>query len=210
MAILPASHPLHKKIKWIERRNACCHKSALHHLIQVFSIKPSEIETIQTHPMKPSTLPPMMTSIASTKEESIAQLEALKCRMQVFSDRSCTEDQVGTAAVLYVDGHQIGMIQYHLGPASEHTVFKAELVGLILAAHLLSVSGVTFPAAILADNQAAIQASEYPTVKSGHYLCLCFRNLLRKVTRENGITRQDITLQWIAGHKDVEGNEATD
>ena len=110
---------------------------ALHHLIQAFSIKPSEIETIQTHPTKPSTLPPMTTSIASTKEESIAQLEALKCRTQVFSDRLCTEDQVGTAAVLYVDGHQTGTIQYHLGPALEHMVFEAELVGLVLAAHLL-------------------------------------------------------------------------
>ena len=133
----------------------------------------------------------------------------LDCKTRVFTDGSCTDGQVGAAAVLYTDGHQIATLRYHLGPASEHTVFEAKLVGLILAGHLLSESDeVTFPAAILADNQAAIQASEYPKAKSGHYLCLHFRNLLRKVIRENKIAKQDITLQWVAGHREIEGNEA--
>ena len=48
-------------------------------------------------------------------------------------------------------------------------VFEAELIGLILMGHLLSESDeVMFLAAILADNQAAIQVSEYPKAKSGH------------------------------------------
>ena len=37
-----------------------------------------------------------------------------------------------------------------------------------------------------------------------------FRNLLKKTHRENGTTRKDIMLQWIAGHQDVEGNEVAD
>ena len=146
----------------------------------MFSIKPSMVEVIQTHPTKPSTLPPMLTSIASSKDKSIEQLETLDCKTQVFTDGSCTDGQVGAAAVLYTDGHQIATLRYHLDPVSEHTVFEAELIGLILAGHLLSESDeVTFPAAILADNQAAIQASKYPKAKSRHYLCLHFRNLLR-------------------------------
>ena len=92
-----------------------------------------------------------------------------------------------------------------------HTVFEAEMVGLILAAHLLASSHETsLPATILVDNQAATQASEHPTAKSGHYLCLYFRNILRKILKMNNATREDITVQWIAGHRDVEGNEAAD
>ena len=211
MATLPETHPLHEKIQWIERHNVRRHKSALHHLIHSFKVKPSEIETIQTHPTKPNTLPPLTTRIASSKATSIEQLQELEGTTQVYTDGSCIEGQVGAAAVLYVDGRQVATLCYHLGPASEHTVFEAELVGLILAAHLLRTSEeVSFPATILADNQAAIQASERPAAKSGHYLCLSFRSLLRKTHRENGTTRKDITLQWIAGHHDVEGNEVAD
>ena len=90
-------------------------------------------------------------------------------------------------------------------------VFKAEMVGLILAAHLLSTSYETsLPATILVNNQAAIQAGERPTAKSGHYLCLYFRNILRRVLSENNATRKDITVHWIAGHRDVEGNKTVD
>ena len=85
------------------------------------------------------------------------------------------------------------------------------MVGLILATHLLDTSHeISLPVTILADNQAAIQASERPTVKSGHYLCLYFRNILRKVLSGNNATHKDITVQLIAGHRDVEGNEAAD
>ena len=211
MATLPQTHPLHEKIQWIEKHNVRRHKSALHHLIHSLKIKPSEIETIQTHPTKPNTLPPLTTCIASSKAKTIEQLQELAGRTQVYTDGSCIEGQVGAAAVLYVDDRHVAMSCYHLGPESEHTVFEAELVGLILAAHLLNTSEeVTLPATILADSQAAIQASERPTAKSGHYLCLFFRSLLRKMHHENGTTRKDITLQWIASHQNVEGNEAAD
>ena len=50
MATLPQTHPLHEKIQWIEKHDVRRHKSALHHLIHSLKIKPSEIETIQTHP----------------------------------------------------------------------------------------------------------------------------------------------------------------
>ena len=85
------------------------------------------------------------------------------------------------------------------------------MVGLILATHLLDTSHeITLPVTILADNQAEIQASERPTAKSGHYLCLYFRNILRKVLSGNNPTCKDIMVQWIAGHRDIEGNEAVD
>ena len=211
MAMLPASHPLHPKIKWIEKHNMRRHKSALHHLIHSLDIHPSEMETINPYPTRPSATPPMTTSIASTKEGALEEHRRITSNTIIYTDGSCTNGQVGVAAVLYVDGQQVSTLCYHLGPTDTHMVFEAEMVGLILAAHFLSTSHETsLPATILVDNQAAIQAGERPTAKSGHYLCLYFRNILRKVLSTNNATRKDIMVQWIAGHRDVEGNKATD
>lgn len=123
MATLPQIHPLHEKIQWIEKHNVWRHKSALHHLIHSFKIKPSKIETIQTHSTKPNTLPPLTTRIASSKAKIIEELQELAGTTQVYTDRFCIEGQVGAAAVLYVNGRQVTTSCYHLGPGSEHTVF---------------------------------------------------------------------------------------
>ena len=56
MAMLPDSHPLYPKIKWIEKHNVRHHKSALHHLIHTLDICPSEMETINPHPTRPSAI----------------------------------------------------------------------------------------------------------------------------------------------------------
>ena len=81
-------------------------------------------------------------------------------------DGSCTDGLIGTSAVLYVDYTHVATLCYHLGSAEHHTVFKAEAVGLILAARLLlSRPETTFLASILADNQAVIRSGENPTAK---------------------------------------------
>ena len=179
MAMLSESHPLSPKIRWIEKHNAQRHKSALHHLIHMLDVRPSEMETITPYPTKLNAIPPMMTHIASTKMEALEEHRTLTSKTRIYTNGSCTDGKVGAAAVLYVDNQQVSTLQYHLGSAEEHTVFEAEMVGLILAAHLLANSNEsTLPATILDDNQAAIQAGECPTAKSRHYLCLCFRNIL--------------------------------
>jgi len=90
-------------------------------------------------------------------------------------------------------------------------VFEAEAAGLILAAHLLIMRPETsFPASILVDNQAVIRSGERPTAKPGHYLLLHFRNLMHQLYEEKDSSREDVTVRWIAGHKEVEGNEVAD
>ncbi|KAI6033770.1 hypothetical protein BKA83DRAFT_4044275 [Pisolithus microcarpus] len=67
-----------------------------------------------------------------------------------------------------------------------------------------------FPASILADNQAVIRASVCPSSKPGHHLLLSFRSTLHKVSRSERLTRDSITVCWILGHREVEGNELAD
>ena len=77
----------------------------------------------------------------------------------IFTDGSCTNGKVGAAASLYVDFNHVATLCYHLGNKTEHTVFKAKVVGLILAAHLLLIRNkVMFPATIFADTEAVIRS----------------------------------------------------
>ena len=174
-------------------------------------MSPQLNETILTHAVKPGVSSPFKTFISANKKESIVDFTQLSDRTLVFTDGSCTDGLIGASAVLYVDYNHIATLRYHLGSAEHHTVFEAEAVGLILATHLLSMkSEATFPASILADNQAVIRSGENPTAKPGHYLLLRFRNAIRRLQNKKDIGREEITVRWIAGHEDVEGNEVAD
>jgi len=51
----------------------------------------------------------------------------------IFTDSSSTNDKVGAVASLYINFNHIATLHYHLGNDTEHTVFEAKAVGLILA-----------------------------------------------------------------------------
>ena len=78
--------------------------------------------------------------------------------IQVFSDGSGLDGQIGTAAVMYRPRSGPKTLRYHLGPTSEHTVFEAEAVGLLLALHMLSFERNVFWAVIQSDSQAVLMA----------------------------------------------------
>ena len=112
---------------------------------------------------------------------------------------------------LYLNFTHIATLCYHLGNDSEHTVFEAEAVGLILAAQLLLTrSEASFPATIFVDNQAVIRSGVQPAAKPGHYLLFHFRNLVRRLLNRKNLDNTLVSLNWIAGHAEIEGNELAD
>ncbi|KIN94830.1 hypothetical protein M404DRAFT_167237 [Pisolithus tinctorius Marx 270] len=179
---------------------------ALHHLFHNLEVNPRAIEEICPCLLPPSALPTHAIAIAPNKKEAVKSFAKIQNWTLVFTDGSCTSEGVGAAAVLYVDYQHLATLHYRLGSASEHTVFKAEATALLLAAHLLtSNTEVTFPASILADNQAVIRST-----KPGHYLLMHFRSMIQDLHKSNRLSRKDIMLQWIAGHMEIEGNELAD
>jgi len=211
LSSLPAAHPLKPYVKKIEKKDIKRHRSALHRLIHTLGVQPEHIETILPHAIKPGMRSPFRTHITDNKEVSLEDFRQLRDRMLVFMDGSCTDGLIGASAVLYVDYTHVATLRYHLGSAEHHTVFKAEAVGLILAVRLLLARPeASFPTSILVDNQAVIRSGENPTVKPGHYLLLRFRNLMHHLHKKKDSSREVIMVRWIAGHKDVEGNEVAD
>ena len=82
---------------------------------------------------------------------------------------------------------------------------------MTLAAQLiLSESELTLPINIFVDNQAAIKTGDVLTTKPGHYLIDHFARLIRAICRKHDCIKKDIIVRWVAGHKDVKGNEEAD
>jgi len=168
-------------------------------MMRHLAVDPRTVETIHPHPTHPNSYTPFTTSIANSKDDAIAKFRICNTRTMIFTDGSSTGRKVGAAASLYVDYNHIATLRFHLGDDTEHTVFEAEAVGLILAAQLLSTRNeATFPATIFADNQALIKSGARPTAKSGHYLLFRFRKLVQHLQEKKDLDDKAINLNWIA------------
>ena len=103
------------------------------------------------------------------------------------------------------------MLHYHLGPDSEHTVHKAELVGILLAVHLIQTeANAKVSITIEVDNQAALGSFNMELNNLAH-------NMAREIIRQGNILKKgrghkahQITLQWTAGDEGIPGNELAD
>lgn len=118
---------------------------------------------------------------------------------------------VGAAATLIRRGKPARTLRYHLGPASEHTVYEAELVGLLLGMQLIRTerrSNTT--CAIGADNQAAIQALQTEQTNPGQHIAAEILKLAKQTTKERKSNNFGIMVRWTAGHCGIEGNEKAD
>ena len=70
--------------------------------------------------------------IPSSKEDSKTEDVQAPEHIKIYSDGSAQDGKVGAAAIMIKDGRTIDKLHYHLGKVEEHTVFKAELVSILL------------------------------------------------------------------------------
>lgn len=212
ISTVPLHYPLNPIVTRIAKRSPVKrHQSALHLMIRNLAVDPRTIETIYPRPVHPNSHTPFATSIAASKDKAIAEFHQCTTRTMVFTNGSSTNGKVGAAASLYIDFEHIAMLRFHLGNDTKHMVFKEEAVSLILATRLLSSRNeATFPATIFADNQVVIRSGANPSVKPGHYLLLHFRKLVCHLQDKKDLDDKAISLNWIARHSDIEGNELAD
>jgi len=173
---------------------------------------------------------PHKDRIASTKEDSIKwDKENFSKGTMIYTDGSCIEDKIGASAVLYIDGIETDSLRLHLGTSSEHTVFEAELAGILLSSHLASShprvrNSINFSI----DNQAAIKSLQNNSKQPAQYLIdeihrstsdLHQEELKRLRNHPNPNQRNDsstttassdISFTWVAGHMKSIGNERAD
>ncbi|TFY52504.1 hypothetical protein EVJ58_g9980 [Rhodofomes roseus] len=209
LCTLPTTHPLHPHVKkaaaGVER-----HRSPLHEILTAYDLRPTEIEKIEAVRLPPGWRPPYTVSIAENKEAALEEERKWEYKPgpHVYTDGSDVDGGVGAAAVLTRPGRETKVLRYRLGSAKEHTVYEAEIVGLILGVILIARELSARVASCAADNTACLQASRNRKPHPGHYLIdKLLRDVDRLQRRHPGIR---FTLRWVPGHKGVEGNEMAD
>jgi ribonuclease HI len=129
--------------------------------------------------------------------------------MCIYTDGSSIDDKVGAAAHNSTSNETS---KTHLGSQAHFNIFAAELEGFNLAVKQWYSSRREYPAChIFADSQAACKAlgtTTYPGRQSGQYLIKEILDHLDRTVHHH--PRRKLSISWIPGHKDIDGNEQAD
>ena len=118
---------------------------------------------------------------------------------------------MGAAAVLIRKDKPDRILHCHLGPESKHMVHEAELMGMILALHLISTEKHNATSCSIAvDNQAALKAFASNMRSPGHHLVRKFLLLANCMLKHSNKCKYGLTLRWTVGHCRIPGNKKAD
>jgi len=123
--------------------------------------------------------------------------------MSIYTDGS---GEMGTA----VYSPTTGLVEHrYLGSADSTNVFAAELVGIQTGLEITEHHQPQIQRCyIYVDSQAAIVATRNPQRQSGQYILAHIADAADQLMQMNPQLR--ITIQWIPGHRGIQGNEVAD
>lgn len=166
---------------------------------------------------------PVFTSIPASKDDALKADEAWACQhgVLVYTNGSEIGGDVRASAVLQQQGSaRPRILRYHLGTASEHGIYEAEIVGSILGTKLLHTERalVEGPSVAL-DNKSSIEAMQQLHPRPSHYLTDYFLDRARLVQDQipgsatchiSVVVAATLTLRWVPGHTGIDSNEIAD
>lgn len=208
LASLPPSHPLHKIVKSCARHCPRFHHSPIHELFLAFP-DICNVETVDPGLVNPTWENPFEVVIEPDKDKAAALADDLvrSGDLCVFTDGSGFEGLIRASAVAQgkLNKH---VRRVHLGDDTEHTVFEGEVTGLILALDVIEAEPRATRVNVLLDNRAALKAVTRRRARAGQQLVELFHRRYERLKRKRRTL--SITLVWVPGHHDVNGNEWAD
>lgn len=215
MATLPDTHALTPMVKKVAKRKTMITTlpSPLHHLFHMTDIKPDEIETINPVRHAPHRDLPFQIQIDGSKELALETERNAREHIRVYADGSGLDGHIGAAAAIFIRGKDTKWLLYHLGTDREHIVYEGEAVGVLLGLHLLddlSSNELEHEIVIAVDNQAILLSFAKRKADSGQHLVDEIIRLAEKLKKKAASKDFQLTLRWVPGHMDVQGNETVD
>ena len=125
--------------------------------------------------------------------------------VSIYTDGSGIANKIGAA--LYNSSTNEAAHQ-HLGKDTKYNVFAAEVTGLQMVAQYLHDESKCTTSNIYTDSQAAIKAINNPCRQSGQAIIKDFLDCTDDIMEAN--PQQQITITWIPGHAEIQGNERAD
>ena len=207
------NHPIHAWITRALRHGGPPHTSNLGNLIKHY---PEYIQPNMEH-IAAYIRPPWWKSAAITEISRASKDEAAKAHQQrlrqisaqdliIYTDGSGHNGRIGAA--IYSPTTRVTKGEY-LGTDDTHNVYAAELTAIQMAVALFEEKTDEYTNAyVFTDNQSAIQAVDSPMRQSGQYI---IKEILDTIDRiHEAKPTCTIHIEWVPGHKNVEGNERAD
>jgi hypothetical protein len=105
-----------------------------------------------------------------------------------------TRGGIGASAILYKEDNIINSLRYYLGTEKQHTVYKAEGVGISMGLHLLIGLNRRLNDVVImgSDSQALIKATENQRLHAGHYILDEIHNAAEKLqAKQDGLFNRE-------------------
>lgn len=204
---LPPTHPLYSVVAHTRNNPPRKHASLLANLLRIFKMNRVNMEEILPAVQCILRKPTFTIRVTKSREQSINWEKKDGADFKVYSDGSGREDGIGAAAVMYTKERvtPIGQLKVFMGPPTKRNTYKEEMIGAILATHLLSNCQETAGkrVSLYIDNQAVIASISNPKATSGQHLVCHLILLANSLACSLGI-------HWISSHSKVRGNERVD
>ena len=170
------------------------------------------MEHIETYIRPPWWKLTATTSISALNKDKAAEEHERKLRqipaedLIIYTDGSGHGGHIGAA--IYSPTINITKGEY-IGTDNTHNVYAAELTATQMAITLFEERTQEYSNVhIFTDNQSAIQAIESPKQQSGQYIIKSILDIIDKIYEAKPSC--SIHIEWVPGHKDIDGNEQAD